>query len=238
MRKDLNNGFEYEYEAQLGLPSALPKDEEILWQGSPRFGTVAKNVFYIRIVLIYFIGLITLALIDGYQENLSAKQLLISMSWMLMMSLIAISLLVFLAFCTVRTTVYTITNRRVVMRIGVVLTKTFNLPLSKIESADVINQKNHIGNIALKVESSTKIALFHLWPHARPWQIAHPEPMLLGLSQVEDVAQVLIQAWREINQQEQNVNGIKTVSKSHVKKNTAGLMPAFSNQTSKDFAQI
>jgi hypothetical protein len=46
------------------------------------------------------------------------------------------------------------------MRIGIVLTMTFNLPLKAIESADVLRVKKHQGNIALKVENSTKIAFF------------------------------------------------------------------------------
>jgi hypothetical protein len=40
-----------------------------------------------------------------------------------------------LAWLSARTTVYTITDKRVVMRIGIVLSLTFNLPLRQIESA-------------------------------------------------------------------------------------------------------
>ncbi len=238
MRKNLNNGFEYEYEAQLGLPSTLPKDEKILWQGSPDLWMVAKNIFFIRFVMFYFLGLILLGFFEGYQEDQSSKQILIAFVLMLALSLIAIGLLAFLAFCTAKTTVYTITNRRVVMRIGVVLTKTFNLPLSKIEAADIVQQKNLHGNIAIQVESSTKIAFFHLWPHVRPWRLQHPEPMLLSLKNVDEVSHVLTQAWSEVNNQEVVVNDVHAPHKMSEKKRTTGLMPAFSNETSTDFAQI
>jgi hypothetical protein len=73
MRTKLNNGFEYEYEAQLGLPRPLPKNEEIIWQGSPNVWLVAKEIFYIRAVIFYFVALIAFQLIDGFQEGLSNK---------------------------------------------------------------------------------------------------------------------------------------------------------------------
>lgn len=238
MRKDLNNGFEYEYEAQLGLPSTLPKDEKILWQGSPNFWAVAKHVFWIRVVLMYFLGLMLLGLFDGYQESQSTTQLLIAFTWMIIMSLVALGMLAFLALCTARTSIYTITNRRIVMRIGIVLTKTFNLPLSKIESADIVHQKSKVGNIAIRVESSTKIAMFHLWPHARPWRLKHPEPMLIGLEKVDEVSQLLTQAWSELNMQDGIINDSKSPHKVPEKKRTVGLLPSFGNESSNDFAQI
>jgi len=238
MRKNLNNGFEYEYEAQLVLPSALPKNEKILWQGTPHFWTLAKNLFWIRAVMVYFLVLIVMGFIEGYQEGQSNQQMLMSFALMVLMSILGTGMLAFLAFCTARTTVYTITNRRVVMRIGVVLTKTFNLPLTKIESADIVSQKNQIGNIAIQVESSTKIAFFHLWPHARPWRLQHPEPMLLGLESVDEVSTILTQAWSEANQLEVVINDVNAKNKMSDKKRASGLMPAFSNESSSDFAQI
>ena len=46
-----------------------------------------------------------------------------------------------LAWLTSRNTVYTITNKRVVMRIGIVLSVTFNLPLRVIgEHLDAIER--------------------------------------------------------------------------------------------------
>ncbi|MFL2656489.1 MAG: hypothetical protein ACJ0F0_02515 [Burkholderiaceae bacterium] len=35
-----------EFEAQYGLPESLPKDEKILWQGSPVFASLVNKVFF------------------------------------------------------------------------------------------------------------------------------------------------------------------------------------------------
>ncbi len=36
----------------------------------------------------------------------------------------------------------------------------------------------------------------HLWPHARPWHFAQPQPMLRALPAVKGLGQLLTQAWQ------------------------------------------
>jgi hypothetical protein len=98
------------------------------------------------------------------------------------------------------TTLYTLTDRRIVMRIGIVLNMTFNLPLKKIQGAGVHIGANGIGDIPLKLDLSTKIALFHLWPHAKPGAWANAEPMLRCISESQMVGALLSEAWATANQ--------------------------------------
>jgi hypothetical protein len=42
-----------------------------------------------------------------------------------------------------------------------------------------------------------RIALLHLWPHARPWRVSRPEPMLRCVPDAAAVARLLTQAWSE-----------------------------------------
>ncbi len=42
-----------------------------------------------------------------------------------------------MAWLSARSTVYTLTDRRMVMRMGIVLTVTFNLPFKRIAAADM-----------------------------------------------------------------------------------------------------
>ena len=39
--------------------------------------------------------------------------------------------------------------------------------------------------------------MLHLWPHARPWRVSRPEPMLRCVPDAAGVAQLLSQAWSE-----------------------------------------
>ncbi|HAT39645.1 PH domain-containing protein [Polynucleobacter necessarius] len=97
------------------------------------------------------------------------------------------------------TAIYTITNKRVVMRIGIVLNMTFNFPLKMIESADCGVTNNGTGDVDLKLSKGCKIAIFHLWPHSRPDKWAVPHPTLRGIKNYSEVAQILVDAWTTEN---------------------------------------
>ena len=108
---------------------------------------------------------------------------------------LALGLLGVIGLLIARTSVYTITDRRVVMRIGVVLSITFNLPFKQIESAAVRHRGNAgAGDIVLSLSGADRIAYLHLWPHVRPWQMKRTQPMLRALANVDEVAKVLATA--------------------------------------------
>ena len=90
-------------------------------------------------------------------------------------------------------TVYTLTNRRIVMRFGVALPMMINVPLDKIESADLA-EYGEFGDIALTLAPGERISYMALWPHARPWHHSKVKPMLRGLPNVSVAAALLANA--------------------------------------------
>ncbi len=189
---------EHEFEAQYGLPELLPATERILWQGAPRWQRVAREVFHVDKVAIYFALLLawragSLAADGGVGEALASLKLLLP--------LVALTLgvLALMGWLTARTTAYTLTDRRVVMRIGIVLTVTYNLPLSRIEGAQLRALAHDCGDICLTLEPDTQIAWLQLWPHVRPWRVKRAEPMLRALDDAQAVAARLEQAWIAVN---------------------------------------
>jgi hypothetical protein len=74
---------------------------------------------------------------------------------------------------------------------------TLNLPFSRISAADLRSTQAGLGDIPIRLVKGDKIAFLHLWPHARPWRLAEPEPMLRSLPQAAQVAQLLAQAWSQ-----------------------------------------
>ena len=85
------------------------------------------------------------------------------------------------------------------MRIGIVLSLTFNLPLKKITACDLQLQKNKTGNLALGIASESPIGWLNLWPHVRAWRVASPQPTLRCVPQAEALAQRILLAWRQEN---------------------------------------
>jgi len=58
----------------------------------------------------------------------------------------------------------------------------------------VTHHRDGTGDIALSVRDEERIGYLILWPHARPWRYARPEPSLRGLGDVDAVASLLSQA--------------------------------------------
>jgi len=188
---------EHEFEAQPGLPEKLPAGEYILWQCAPDWKSLGVQVFHLRSLSIYF-GLMLLlqaSYLSGQSSDWSVKPLLLTGS-MVALTICAVSAW---AWWSAKTTMYTITNKRVVMRVRVVYSLTFNLPLKQIISAHELHRRNGTSDISLTLRSEDRIAWLHLWPHTRPWVINHPEPTLRCIAAGEQCAEILKAAWLEIN---------------------------------------
>jgi hypothetical protein len=190
-----SHGHEHELEPQYGLPERLPANERILWQGSPDAGVLARNTFHLRKLVLYFGALMAVHAATVLGGGGSLVEALLALVWPAGLSVLALAGVGTLAWLTARTAVYTVTDRRVVMRIGIVLTLTFNLPLRTLEAAALRQGPNGHGDIVLTLKGPDRIAWVHLWPHARPWRLARPEPMLRAIPQAATVAGLLQQAW-------------------------------------------
>jgi Bacterial PH domain len=192
---------EHEQEPQYGLPEALPVNETLLWQGSPDYKQLAVHAFHVRAICWYFIAIVFARIIIVWQDTSDLVVAVSAGAWVLGLGAFAVAGLTWLAWMTARNTVYTITDQRVVMRIGIALTLTFNLPLRAIAAAGLAVRSSGHGDIPLTLTKDAKIALLHLWPHCRPWKIANPEPMLRGIPAAANVAKIITKAWQAKNGQ-------------------------------------
>jgi len=194
-----SNGHEHEFEPQHGLPERLPEGEQILWQGSPELRHILTRVFHLRLLAAYFAVMLAIRASNVLPGAGGVQEALSSMAGPVLLALLALAALAMLARLVCSTTVYTLTNQRVVMRIGIVLTLSYNLPLRTIASADLKRIDSNHGDIALALSGEDRIAWFHLWPHARPWRLARPEPMLRAVPDAARVAELLSSAWASAN---------------------------------------
>ncbi len=185
---------EHELEPVHGLPEPLPAGERILWQGAPAWRTLARRAFHTRKLALYFGVLLALRAAFVLSDGGTGPEAVIAVLWLTPLVAIALGTLTLMAWLIGRTTVYTITSARVVMRIGVVLSITLNLPFRTIQSAGLRVYPDGTGDLPLTIGTADRIAYAHLWPHARPWRFAHTEPMLRGIPDAARVADVLARA--------------------------------------------
>ncbi len=188
---------EYEFEPEYGLPEPLPAGERVLWQGAPDWRVLAQRVFHVRTLVLYFIAILLIRAVVVVMNGGTNAEALRAVVMLSPLAALAIGIAVGMALLTARTAVYTLTDKRVTMRIGIVLNLTFNLPLVRIASAGFRDTGKGTGDIPLTLAGTDQIAFVHLWPHARPWRVARPEPMLRCVPDAAHVAELLATAWTQ-----------------------------------------
>jgi hypothetical protein len=177
-----------------GLPAAPPEGETILWQGAPQWRSLAVGAFFVRPVAAYFALLAIWRIGDDLTEGAPLAAALLHAAGLLPIAALALGLLCLLAYASARTTVYTITSRRVAMRIGMALSLTLNLPFKQITAASLRRRGKGLGDISLTIDKSARIGFTTLWPHVRAWTINYPQPTLRSLPEAEKVARLLAEA--------------------------------------------
>jgi hypothetical protein len=182
---------EHDYEPIPGLPAPLPAGETILWQGAPCWETLAWRAMRVPQISIYFAILAAWGLIAGISAGTQATELALSTLRLVALAGLAVGLLALFACLVARTTLYTITTRRVVMRFGIALPMTLQIPFRMIEGADLRVWANGAGDVALSLQAGQRVAYLVLWPHARPWKVTRPVPSLRAVPDAAAVGQIL-----------------------------------------------
>lgn len=180
-----------------GLPEALPQGEELRWQGSPNWRSLARHAFHVRKVAAYFAVILVWRLAEAAGDGLRGAELFTAATWPVAFGVVAIGGLMLLAWLNARATRYTITNRRVVMRFGVALPIAMNLPLKTVEAAALRRSGEHVGSIPLQLVPGTRVSYLVTWPHVRPWCFSRPQPMLREIDDVDAVARILADCWAQ-----------------------------------------
>jgi hypothetical protein len=182
---------DFEFEPIRGLPAMLPPGETLLWQGSPRWQSLAVRAYHVRKVAIYFCALVLWRIAVGIYNHHAMAAVAASCVFLLALGGVAIGVLSLLGFLNARSTVYSITTRRLLLRHGVAVPLTMNLPFKLIESADLRNFADGTGDISLRIAREQRIGYLITWPHLRPGQITHPAPCFRALTDAAHAASLL-----------------------------------------------
>lgn len=182
---------DFDFEPVRGLPQNLPDGERLLWQGAPRWQDLAVHAFHARKVIWYFAAISVAQAAYRYLDGDALALAVRPFSWLVPTGLVLAAVLAGLAYLSARTTVYTVTSKRLVMRVGMALPVTINLPFKQIDGASVRLFENGSGDIPLKLNAKDRVAYLLLWPHARPFWFRHPQPALRCIANADRVATML-----------------------------------------------
>ena len=174
-----------------GVEAPLPEGERVLWQGAPDAARLTLRAFHARKIAIYFGALVIVSALLASDQPSPMAYFLTAGLWLSLSAAVCIGFAAVVARLTARTTLYAITEKRVVMRIGIALPVVINIPLRIIDSLSVQRDRDGRGSLAIRIAGDARVAFLVLWPHARAWRLRHPEPLLRCIANVEEAGTVL-----------------------------------------------
>lgn len=184
---------DFAFEPQKGLPERLPKTEAMLWQGRPQTWALLREAYGLRWIGVYFALVMVWRAADGWLSGGFMASLAMAIPYGIL-GLLALVVLALMAWVAARSTVYTVTTARVVMRIGAALTITLNLPYRQIANASLALRDDGTGTIAFETLGDTQLSAMILWPHMRPWRLKRTQPALRCIADAQRVAALIAEA--------------------------------------------
>lgn len=183
--------LEHDAEPSPGIPQELPDGERVLWQGPARFKRLALSTFHVRKLAVYFAAIISASVVYGLSGTAAAAETFAQALTFTLLAASSLGLLTAYAWLVARATMYTITNKRIVVRTGVAVPVTVNLPFSRIERASLRRQADGSGDIAIVPDGSGRASYILLWPMVRPFRWVRVQPVIRGIDDAEAVATLL-----------------------------------------------
>jgi hypothetical protein len=120
-----------------------------------------------------------------------------------------LAILYTLAWLCTRSTLYILTDARLIMRIGMAIETRINIPLKQVTAAHFRPRSNGHGDIAFELAGDRLLGVVLLWPHMRPWRYTRPQPMLRAVPDAAALAQKIAEVRAQFGAIEQNLTEIK-----------------------------
>lgn len=186
-------------ERAAGLTQPLPRGEDILWQVKPDTARMARAVFRLSTVNAYSAAAAIVVAAVAIYDGRPVGQAIAEATLLLPFWLIGLGVLALLGRMTAHATTYTLTNRRLILHIGIAYEMTMSVPLSTITGAALRRGPDGTGDIALTVKDHGGTGYIALWPHARAWHIRKPQPTLRAVPDVEGASEAIGEALLQYN---------------------------------------
>jgi hypothetical protein len=184
-------------EHQPGLPEPLPEGERVLWSGAPDWRLLAVHVFHVRFLGAAAVLFAVLSTVVAMAHRAPAAYAALAFVTPLLAGAAAAGVAGFAAWLTAHISRYTVTSRRVVLRVGLLVPVNLNIPFSEITDVAMREHGAGSGDLPLAVRSHQRVSYLLLWPHVKPMTFRKVQPMLRAVRDGEAAAAALVQALRE-----------------------------------------
>jgi hypothetical protein len=184
------------------LPADIPPGERVLWFGRPEPVSLMRRAWRADWIAGWF-GLVVLwngweaAANDGLAAGVLAAVRAAGFGC------VGLAIVAGLAWVSARTTLYVLTEKRLVLKVGMALPIFINVPFKQVVAADLRVFADGVGDVTLTINREERVPYLALWPSARPFHFTRPQPALRSIPNARDVAATLGRALAEANGQNQ-----------------------------------
>ena len=171
----------------------LMQGERLLWQGRPAWRAVARDTLRLGWVAAYLGLLMIWDFAADRADGLGPVETLRGSLPIAVLGLAVLAGAAAYAVAVARTTAYTLTTERLILRHGVALGATVSIPLRLVAGVAVALRRDGTGDIPLALRPGARVRVLQLWPHVRPRRFGRSEPMLRGVPHAAALASLVSQ---------------------------------------------
>ena len=182
--------YKTKFEVHKNILDAIPEGESILWKGKPSFWGFSWYFFGLKLLAFY---LIILSVVFAARLTVTDffTAFIVDFLPFLLSGILTSFILMALAKIQSQSSVYIITENRVIIKSGAALSFLISMPFKKIKAVNLQKRKGSLGTISFELNSGKRVPYISCWPSVRPWRFKKTEPAFSCIENVDEVATIL-----------------------------------------------
>ena len=182
--------YKTKFEAPNNILDAIPNGESILWKGRPSLWGFSWNLFGLKWITLY-LSMLSIVSVARFFASDFYTAFYVDFLPFFLSGIFASIILIGLAATQTYSTVYIITENRVIIKTGAALSFLISMPFKKIKEVNLQKRGASIGTISFELLSEKRVPYISCWPSVRPWKFKRTQPAFSCIGSVDEVATIL-----------------------------------------------
>jgi len=182
--------YKTKFEAPKNILDAIPNGESILWKGRPSLWGFSWNLFGLKWITLY-LSMLSIVSVARFFASDFYTAFYVDFLPFFLSGIFASIILIGLAATQTYSTVYIITENRVIIKTGAALSFLISMPFKKIKEVNLQKRGASIGTISFELLSEKRVPYISCWPSVRPWKFKRTQPAFSCIGSVDKVATIL-----------------------------------------------
>ena len=182
--------YRTKFEAPKNILDAIPNGESILWKGRPSLWGFSWNLFGLKWITLY-LSMLSIVSVARFFASDFYTAFYVDFLPFFLSGIFASIILIGLAATQTYSTVYIITENRVIIKTGAALSFLISMPFKKIKEVNLQKRGASIGTISFELLSEKRVPYISCWPSVRPWKFKRTQPAFSCIGSVDEVATIL-----------------------------------------------